>query len=112
MPTATSFSWLFPWEQVVGGFNSFIHMLNTPLALSVALILVFAVATFIVSVVHKANQERAVDEALASGEVMERFDALPKYSDDEPDWDDYTEEEHREFARDFLFGQDSWWEED
>lgn len=58
MPTATEFTWTFPWQEVVGGFNAFIGMLNTPIALAVSLILVFLVATFVVSVVRRARAGR------------------------------------------------------
>ncbi len=52
MPTATGFSWSFPWSQVVGGFNAFIQMLNTPIAMSVALILVLLVGVFVVNTIQ------------------------------------------------------------
>ncbi len=55
MPTATAFTWTFPWAEMVGGFNAFIGMLNTPIALAVSLILVFIVAGFVVSVVRRAR---------------------------------------------------------
>ncbi len=55
MPTATAFSWTFPWREMVGGFNSFITMLNTPIALGVAVVLVFIVASFAVSLVKRAR---------------------------------------------------------
>ena len=58
MPTATSFTWTFPWAEMVGGFNEFIGMLNTPIALAVSLILVFIVASFVVSVVRRARSSR------------------------------------------------------
>ena len=58
MPTATAFTWTFPWQDVVGGFNAFIGMLNTPIALAVSLILVFIVAGFVVSVVRRARGAR------------------------------------------------------
>jgi uncharacterized membrane protein len=56
MPTATSFAWTFPWAEMVGGFNAFIGMLNTPIALAVSLILVFIVASFVVGVVRRARR--------------------------------------------------------
>ncbi len=55
MPTATAFTWTFPWAEMVGGFNAFIGMLNTTIALAVSLILVFIVAGFVVSVVRRAR---------------------------------------------------------
>ncbi len=58
MPTATSFAWTFPWAETVGGFNAFIGMLNTPIALAVSLILVFIVAGFVVSVVRRVRSSR------------------------------------------------------
>lgn len=111
MPTATSFSWTFPWEQMVGAFNSFIGMLNTPVALGVALILVFAVSTFVVNLVQKARQERAVDEAMTGGEVRDIFNAAPNPSGEEPDFDDYTEEEQREIVHEYLFSEPAWLED-
>lgn len=57
MPTATSFSWLFPWEQMVGAFNAFINLLGLPVAIAVALILSILVATFVVSITTTAKQE-------------------------------------------------------
>lgn len=111
MPTATSFNWTFPWQQMVGAFNSFIGMLSTPVALGVALILVFAVASFIVGLVQKAKQEKAVDEAMASGEVRDIFDAVPNPGGEEPDFDDYTEEEQREIVHEYLFGEPAWLED-
>ncbi len=59
MPTATAFSWTFPWTEMVGGFNAFITMLNTPIALAVALLLVFIVASFVVGVVKSVRSRRA-----------------------------------------------------
>jgi len=58
MPTATAFTWTFPWEEMVGGFNAFITMLNTPIALAVSLILVFIVAGFVVSIVRRVRSSR------------------------------------------------------
>lgn len=71
MPTATSFSWSFPWEQVVGGFNQFIGMMNTPVALAVALILVFIVAGFVVSIIRNQHPELTVT---ASGDYLSSRD--------------------------------------
>ncbi len=48
MPTATAFAWVFPWNELVGGFNAFIGMLNTPIALAGSLILVFSIARFVI----------------------------------------------------------------
>jgi len=55
MPTATAFAWVFPWEQLVGGFNSFIGMLNTPIALAMSLLLVFIVARFVIGAIRGAR---------------------------------------------------------
>lgn len=55
MPTATAFTWTFPWTEMVGGFNAFIGMLNTPVALAISLILVFIVARFVVNTVKSAR---------------------------------------------------------
>jgi len=59
MPTATAFTWAFPWAEMVGGFNAFITMLNTPIALAVSLILVFVVAGFAVSLVRRIRSARS-----------------------------------------------------
>ena len=58
MPTASSFSFVFPWEQLVGGFNAFISMLATPIALAGALILAITVAGFAISLVQRARSRR------------------------------------------------------
>ncbi len=55
MPTATAFTWTFPWGEMVGGFNAFITMLSTPIALAIALILAFTVGGFIVALVKRAR---------------------------------------------------------
>jgi uncharacterized membrane protein len=77
MPTATGFAWSFPWSQVVGGFNSFIVMLNTPVAMAVALILVFVVAGFVVSVVKRVRDDR--EEELAHVWSPDEEDTLAYY---------------------------------
>lgn len=55
MPTATSFSWVFPWAQLVGTFNAFMGMMDTPIALAGGLILVFAIASFVISAFSRAR---------------------------------------------------------
>lgn len=55
MPTATDFTWAFPWEQMVGGFNAFMTMLTVPIALAIALILAFTVGAYIVGMVKRAR---------------------------------------------------------
>jgi hypothetical protein len=101
MPTATSFAWSLPWEQIVGGFNNFITMLNTPLALAVSLLLVFGVAGYVVHLVRKAHQQETTDQLLASGEVADYYND-PRFEG--PRWDDYEPDEQRELAEQYLHG--------
>lgn len=53
MPTATAFTWDFPWAEMVGGFNSLIIMLSIPVALAIAVLLAFAVAGYVPSLVKR-----------------------------------------------------------
>lgn len=55
MPTASSFSFTFPWEEMVGGFNAFITMMTTPIALAIGLILAVLVAGLTISLVKRAR---------------------------------------------------------
>ncbi len=44
MPTGIGFTWAFAWNELVGGFNAFIGLVNVPVAFALALLLVGAVA--------------------------------------------------------------------
>ena len=44
MPTGTGFTWDFAWNELIGGFNAFIGLVNVPMAFTLALLLVGAVA--------------------------------------------------------------------
>lgn len=102
MPTASSFSWSLPWQQVAGGFNNFMGMLNTPVALALSLILVFVVASLIINAVRQARAGAAVSDLLTHHE-----DTLRQHYrefDDDPYWDDdLTDEERRELAEDYYW---------
>lgn len=53
MPTASSFSWTFPWAEFVGGWNAFMRMFNTPIAIAGAIGVAFMVVTFVVSLFRR-----------------------------------------------------------
>jgi len=55
MPTASAFTFTFPWAEMVGGFNSFITMFSTPLAISVGLVLATLVVSLTIGLVKRAR---------------------------------------------------------
>lgn len=58
MPTATSFTFDIPWEQIVGVFNSIAPMYAVPVVIAVGLILVSVIAGAVVSFVKRARGGR------------------------------------------------------
>lgn len=55
MPTASSFSFEIPWDQIVGVFNAIAPMYAVPVVIAVGLILVSVIAGAVVSFVRRAR---------------------------------------------------------
>jgi len=59
MPTASSFTFTFPWKEMVGSFNTFIPMFTTPLALAVGIIITLMFIGVAIDIIKKAKSRKS-----------------------------------------------------
>jgi len=67
MPTASSFSWQFTWQEFVGGFNAFMSMVNTPLVLVLSLLLVLGIVYFFVGPSQGGKKGKSANAVVGQG---------------------------------------------
>jgi len=58
MPSANTFVWDFPWEGMIGVFNSLTGVVAAPVMIGVAVTLLFAAASFVVTMVKRGVGRR------------------------------------------------------
>lgn len=98
MPTATSFMFNFPWQEMIGIFNSFILVFKQVLPIVAAFAVVFGP---VIGFMLWGFRELKVNALLRNGApTLEDHYYEPYYP--EETFDKYNAEEKREMARKYL----------